>query len=46
MKSGDVGNEDPGEFGGLGARNEATHLGHSIDEHEDRVHPAWDRQIH
>ena len=40
MKSDDVGDEELGEvwsIESLGAWNEVTHLGHSINEHEDRV---------
>jgi len=38
VKSNDMRNKELGEVGdidGLGARNEVTHFGHSIDEHED-----------
>jgi hypothetical protein len=40
VQSDDVGDEEAGEFrsvGGFGAGNEVNHLGHSIDEYEDRV---------
>jgi len=49
MKSDDVGDEELGEvrsIESLGAGNEVTHFGHSIDEHEDRVLAARSRQIH
>ena len=40
VQSDDVGYEEAGEFRGvcsLGTSDEMGHLGHSIDEHEDRV---------
>ena len=43
MKSDDVRSEELGEFGGIGGLetgDEVTHLGHSIDEHKDRIHAA------
>jgi len=48
MESDDVRDEEFGEvwsIESLGAGNEVTHFGHSIDEHEDRVLAARSRQI-
>ena len=43
VESDDMRNEELGEFGGvsgLRAGDEVTHLGHSINEHKDRIHAA------
>jgi hypothetical protein len=48
MKADDVGDENLGEcksIGRLCAGDEVNHLGHSIDEHEDRIHAVRHRQV-